>query len=500
MQILSADQIRAWDEFTIQHEPIASINLMERAAATCFQWIVQHHEGRNFSIFCAKGNNGGDGLAIARMLSANHSVTVYVLEFGHLGTEDFQVNLARLHQTQAVIKFIPTEDNIPIIPSDDIIIDALFGTGLNRPIEGLTAAVVCGINNSGNEVIAIDIPSGLSADSSSKGNITVIASHTLSFQCYKPAFLVAENELNIGKLHILNIGLHDDYLDRIQCTSILVDETMAHEIIKPRKIFSHKGNFGHTLLIAGSHGKMGAAVLASRACLRSGVGLLTVHCPNNGNYILQTAVPEAMIDTDSNEKINTTVTTELNKYDTVGIGPGLGTAYDTAALLRNVILKCTRPLVVDADALNILGAHPEWMATLPSFSVLTPHPKEFERLFGVTQDDFERIQLAKSKAKEYNVIIVLKGHHTFIATPGGKDFFNSTGNAGMATGGSGDVLTGIISSFVAQKYSSEEAAVLGVFLHGLAGDLAAKKMSEPALIASDIIDHLGDAFKKLLNR
>ena len=499
MQILSADQIRAWDEFTIQHEPIASIDLMERAAATCFQWIVQRYEGRDFSIFCAKGNNGGDGLAIARMLSANHSVTVYVLEFGHLGTEDFQVNLARLHQTQTVIKFIPREENIPVIPKDDIIIDALFGSGLNRPIEGLTAALVSAMNNSENEVISIDIPSGLSADNSSKGNVAVMATHTLSFQCYKPAFLVAENEYNIGQLHILDIGLHDDYLLRIQPSNILIDETTVSEMIKPRKAFSHKGNFGHALLIAGSYGKMGAAILAAKACLRSGVGLLTIHCPAHGNYILQTAVPEAMVDTDSNEKINTTVTTELNKYDAVGIGPGLGTAYDTATLLHNVIKTYTKPVVFDADALNIIGSHPGWMTKLPARSILTPHPKEFERLFGTTQNDFEKVQLAQQKAKEYNVVIVLKGHHTFIATPGDKHFFNSTGNPGMATGGTGDTLTGIICSLIAQKYSSENAAILGVFIHGLAGDLAAKKLSEPALVASDIIDHLGNAFKRVLN-
>lgn len=495
MQILSADQVRAWDEFTIQHEPIASIDLMERAAATCFQWIVQRYEGRNFSIFCAKGNNGGDGLAIGRMLSANHSVTVYVLEFGHLGTEDFQINLARLHQTAAVIKFIPTEENIPAILQGGIIIDALFGSGLNRPINGLTAALVSAINNSGNEIISVDIPSGLSADSSSKGNIAVMASHTLGFQCYKPAFLVPENEGHIGILHILDIGLHKHYLQKIRSVYNFVDKTIAREIIKRRRKFSHKGSFGHALLIGGSYGKMGAVVLAARASLRTGVGLLTVHCPANGNYILQTAVPEAMIDTDSNEKINTTVTTELKRYDAVGIGPGLGTAYDTATLLRNVISTYTKPVVVDADALNILGAHADWIAKLHPLSILTPHPKEFERLFGATKNDFDRIHLAKEKAKEHNVIIVLKGHHTFIATPGEYHFFNSTGNAGMATGGSGDVLTGIITSFVAQKYSSENAAVVGVYLHGLAGDLAAKKVSEPALIASDIIDHLGNAFR-----
>jgi ADP-dependent NAD(P)H-hydrate dehydratase / NAD(P)H-hydrate epimerase len=497
MQILNSGQIRAWDEFTIQHEPISSVELMERAAATCYQWIIENYEEKSFSIFCAKGNNGGDGLAIARMLSANHSVTVYILEFGHLGTEDFQINLARLHQTDTTIKFIPTEDNIPSIPTRDIVIDALFGSGLNRPVEGLTAMLVSSINNAGNEIVSIDIPSGLSADNSSKGNVVIQATHTLSFQCYKPAFLMAENERYIGKLHILDIGLHPGYLSILDASSIFVGDDYARSLVRPRKLFAHKGDFGHVLLVAGAYGKMGAAVLAARACLRTGSGLLTVHVPSSGNNILQIAVPEAMVDSDVHEQINTNVTTPLNKYDCLVIGPGVGTAYDTATLLQNIFSSYHRPIVLDADALNILSLNTTWLNNLPPESILTPHPREFERLFGPTVNEFERIGLAKKKAKEYKVVIVLKGHHTFIATPQEKYFFNSTGNAGMATGGTGDVLTGIIASLLAQQYSPENAAVLGVFLHGLAGDLAVEELSEPSLIASDIIDHLSDAFRHL---
>ena len=273
MQILSSDQIRAWDEYTILYEPITSLDLMERAAATCFRWIVEHYEGRSFSIFCAKGNNGGDGLAIARMLSSNHNVTVYILEFGHLGTEDFQANLARLHQVQAVIKFISTEENIPQIPEADVVIDALLGSGLNRRIEGLTAAVVSAINSSGNEVIAVDLPSGLSADNSSSGNQAITATHTLSFQCYKTAFLLPENQKFIGTLHILDIGLHPAFLDHAKISTVFISNRLAKLLLGTRNLFAHKGNFGHAVLIAGSYGKMGAAVLAARACLRSGACL-----------------------------------------------------------------------------------------------------------------------------------------------------------------------------------------------------------------------------------
>ena len=497
MQILTSDQIRAWDEFTIQHEPIASVDLMERAAATCYKWIQHHFEGKKFSIFCAKGNNGGDGLAIARMLSANHSVTVYILEFGHLGTGDFQVNLARLHQTQTAIKFIPTEENIPTIPSEDIIIDALFGSGLNRPIDGLTALLVKMINSSPNEIISIDIPSGLSADNSSKENVAIQATHTLSFQCYKPAFLMAENELYIGQLHILDIGLHKNYPDVIDSPNIFIDALIARRVLKARGLFAHKGNFGHALLIAGSYGKIGAAVLAAKACLRSGIGLLTVHAPGCGNYILQTAVPESMVDTDAHEKMNTIVTTPLNKYDCIGLGPGMGTSYDTASLVQNIVSTFKKPLVLDADALNILSAHTELLGRLPALSILTPHPKEFERLFGKCENDFERVNRAKQKAKEHNLVIVLKGHHSFIATPREKCYFNSTGNAGMATGGTGDVLTGIITALLGQQYSPGDAAVLGVYLHGLAGDFAADQLSQHSLIATDIIDNLSHAFKNI---
>jgi NAD(P)H-hydrate epimerase len=497
MQILNSNQIRAWDEFTIQHEPIRSIDLMERAAATCYQWITQQYEDRKFSIFCAKGNNGGDGLAIARMLSANHTVTIYILEFGHLGTNDFQTNLARLHQTAVAIKFIPNEETIPVIPSDDIIIDALFGSGLNRPLEGLTAQLVNKINSFGNTIISIDIPSGLSVDKSSKGNIAIHATHTLSFQCYKPAFLVAENEPYIGNLHVLDIGLDKNYLQTIQLCYHFIDHRLARSIVKPRGKFAHKGNFGHALLIAGSYGKIGAAILAARGCLRSGVGLLTVHTPACGNNILQTAIPEAMVDSDDHERINTTITAALNKYDCVGIGPGINTAYETTALLQNVLSAYSKPMVFDADALNILSANKELLNKMPPYSILTPHPKEFEKLFGKSANDFDRIELAKQKSKELKVVIILKGHHSFIATPDEKYFFNSSGNPGMATGGSGDVLTGIATAFLSQHYSPEQATILSVYLHGLAGDIAAKQISQHSMIASDIIESLSEAFKQI---
>lgn len=497
MKILSAEEIRLWDQFTILNEPISSIDLMERAATASTDWLLKKYpDASSFGIFCGKGNNGGDGLAIARMLmEKGFLVTVYILEFGHKGTEDFQTNLARLHQfPNADIHFIQSTEHFHSFPAGQIVIDALFGSGLNRGVEGITALLVRHINHSGCEVVSIDIPSGLFTDRSSTGNLSVKANFTLSFQCYKPAFLFAENEEAVGEIHLLDIGLHQGFYDTISSRFELLDDTIIHSIHKPRKRFSHKGNYGHALLVAGSYGKIGAAILAAKACLRCGAGLLSCHVPTCGYTILQTAVPEAMVTTDFNSSFSTKIETDLSEYEAIGTGPGIGTASETKMLLREIFDSYRSPVILDADALNIMASQKDLLKLIPPGSILTPHPKEFERLFGGSANEFERVFLALEKAKELSVIIILKGHHSFIATPDGRGFFNSTGNPGMATAGSGDVLTGILTGLLAQGYSSSETAVLGVYLHGLAGDLAAKDLSMESMIAGDIIDFLGEAF------
>ena len=499
MEILSAEQIRAWDEFTMQHEPIASIDLMERAAATCHFWLEKKgYTGRSFAIYCGKGNNGGDGLALARMLAdAECAVTVYILEFGFKGTDDFQVNLARLHQTPVEVRFIQGPENFHPIAADDVLIDALLGSGLNRKLDGVAASLVEHLNSSGNEIIAIDIPSGLFVSRSSRGNISIRATHTLSFQCFKPAFLMPENAAAVGAAHILDIGLHPGYLQQISGEAELLDQDIIAEIYRPRLPFAHKGNFGHALLVAGSFGKMGAAILGARACLRSGAGLLTCHVPGIGYPILQTSVPEAMILVDADEKIHTDFDGELDQYSVVGVGPGIGTEGETVEFLRRLLQGYQKAMVLDADALNILASSEDLWKAVPPYSILTPHPKEFERLFGPSADDYERISKAREQARQRQCIIVLKGHHTYIAMPGGKGYFNSTGNPGMAKGGSGDVLTGILTGLLSQGYSSGEAALLGVYLHGLAGDLAAEEWSQESMLASDLTDCLGRAFTQI---
>ena len=421
MQILSAEQIRQWDQFTIQKEPIASIDLMERAASACVDWLDEHRLlDYSFTIFCGKGNNGGDGLAIGRMLADKKvRVVVYILEFGFKGTEDFQFNLARLHQSSVDIRFIQTEENLRPIPEDEIVVDALFGSGLNKPLEGIIAQVVSQMNASGNKIISIDLPSGLYADQSSMGNPIICATYTLSFQSIKPAFLMPENESYVGELHVLDIGLDQDFLHQLPRDLDLIDLDFVQAIYRPRHAFAHKGNFGHALLVAGSAGKMGAALLAAKACLRSGSGLLTCHIPAIGLSTLQTAIPEAMASTDESESCIESIEADLSKFKSVAVGPGIGQADSTQKMLKDLLGKYTLPMVIDADALNILSTHKKWLSHLPPYSILTPHPREFDRLFGESSNDFDRLSKAREESKNLQAIIILKGHFSFIACPAG---------------------------------------------------------------------------------
>lgn len=500
VQILDAQQIRAWDAYTIQHEPISSIDLMERAASKCVEWIERKQwQNKSFKIFCGKGNNGGDGLAIARLLfGSGYKVSVYILEFGKPGSEDFQTNLQRLHELSFTeIYFLQSNENFPSINEDDVVIDSLFGSGLNKPLEGLSAELVGRISESKSLVVSIDLPSGLFIDKSSKQNKVVKADFTLTFQCYKLGLLIQENAAFIGIVIVLDIGLRPGFIADQNLKHLFVSDSIIREIFKPRNAFAHKGNFGHALMVAGSYGKIGAAVLAAKACLHSGVGLLTCYLPKCGYQIMQTALPEAMVMTDENENFVAQLPNEIEKYSVVGIGPGIGTANETQNLISFVCRRYKKPLVIDADGLNCLSLHKDLLNQLPPHSILTPHPKEFDRLFGDHENDFDRLNSAKENSKQLNIIIVLKSHHTAIVTPSGNIFFNSSGNAGMAKGGSGDVLTGIVTSLVAQNYSPQDAAVLGVYLHGLAGDFAANAISQQAMIATDIITFLSHAFISL---
>ncbi|MEP6513511.1 MAG: NAD(P)H-hydrate dehydratase [Parafilimonas sp.] len=494
MKLLSAQQIHEWDAYTIEHEAVASIELMERAAGKCADFIIDKNLLQNsFKIFCGKGNNGGDGLAIARQLiNAGSSVTVYILEFGARGTDDFQINLSRLHELTTSIHFLQSSEFFPAIDKNDIVIDALFGSGLNRQLKDLSADIVNYINQFDALTISIDVPSGMFIDKSSKNNPVVKSNYTLTFQSLKLCFLVAENAEYFGEVKVLDIGLHSEFLDTIQSSFQLISSSAIRQIYQPRKLFAHKGNFGHALLVAGNKRKTGAAILAAKACLRSGAGLVTLNIPEPFLNAVHAAIPEAMCQLREHE-------IQLSNISALGIGPGIGTEESSAKLLSHILENFKKPTVLDADALNIISQHTGWLQKINSSSIITPHPKEFERLFGKSNDDFERIELVIELSKKYSFVIVLKGHHTLIAA-NGEGWFNTTGNAGMAKGGTGDVLTGILTALLAQGYAATQAALLGVYLHGLAADIALQQQSPETMLASDIIENLGGAFYELINR
>ncbi len=491
MQLLSAQQLHDWDAYTIRKQRIESIELMERAAEQCADFLMEDRlPGTCFKIFCGKGNNGGDGLAIARMLLEEEAVVdVYIMEFGAKGTSDFQQNLQRLHEISSHIHFIQGTGFFPEIQQDDIVVDALYGSGLNRPLEGLSAALVAHINSSGAEIVSIDVPSGMFIDKSCLGLPVVCATHTLTFQVYKLCFLVAENAKFFGAVTVLNIELEEHFIPNGVSELHFLTHSHVSNIFKPRPPFAHKGNFGHVLMIAGNTGKAGAALLATKACLRAGAGLVTTNIPDNCVTALNAYIPEAMT-----AKRDGLFSPEDKSV--VAIGPGIGTGQGETNLVQQLTRACKKPMVIDADAITILAQNKEWLALLGADTVLTPHPKEFERLFGTVTNDFGRIQLALEKSREFPFVIVLKGHYTLVAA-NGKGWFNTTGNAGLAKGGSGDVLTGIIAALLAQQYAPLDAALLGMYLHGLAADLALESQAKESLLASDLVEYFGRAFYKI---
>ncbi len=493
MKILSVAQIRAWDAHTIAHEPISSLDLMERASNAFVRWFCQRFTHQSsVAIFCGMGNNGGDGLAIARILIQKfYNVRVFVVKHLDQGSTDFEANLQRL-QSLIAIQWIDTTEDFPTLSPDTVVIDALLGSGVSRSVEGLMEAVIQHLNASEATVVSIDIASGLYADKPNlPTNVIVQPTFTVSFQCPKLAFLQPQCAPYVGEWHLVAIGLRGDYLSQIPDLYFYTQATDIQNIGKHRGKFSHKGSYGHALLIGGSYGKIGAMVLSSKACLRAGVGLLTVQVPKCGYHILQATVPEAMVQTDEHDFINTQAF-DLTTYSAVGIGPGLGKDPQTLTMLMGILANVQQPIVLDADALNLMAASSEVMRLLPPNSILTPHPKEFQRLIGKNwRDDFEKMALLRAFAQSHQVIVCLKGAHTAVALPDGTIHFNSTGNPGMATGGSGDVLTGIITGLLAQGFSAKDAAIFGVFQHGVAGDKAAQQHTQSALIASDIINKMG---------
>ena len=499
MKVLQAVQIREADAYTIENEPIISIDLMERASQAFITWFTQKfNNSTQVNIVCGTGNNGGDGLVIGRLLlQLEYKVQVWVIRVGSGATPDFQQNYQRLSKL-IDIREIQEPTLISDLQFSGIIIDAIFGSGLARPVTGLFAKVINRMNKSSSIRVAVDIASGLFSDQPTLDSGAISQVHyTVSFQVPKLAFFIPENDPYVGKWQVLDIGLSSEFIGTLKSSYCTLDQDYVSGLLTTRKKYSHKGNFGRALLISGSLGKMGATVLGSRACVRTGVGLLSIHAPRCGYSILQTAIPEAMVSLDEDEHFISAPPVDLDLYQAIGVGPGIDTKPTVEAALKQLLDNYDRPMVVDADAINILGRNRELLKSLPTGSILTPHPKEFERISQKHNDSFEVLESLRDFAIQYQVILVLKGAHTAIASPQGEIFFNTTGNPGMATGGSGDVLTGMITSLVAQGYKPLNAAQLGVYLHGLAGDLGAQSQGEEALLASDMVDHIAQAYAKI---
>jgi NAD(P)H-hydrate epimerase len=503
ISILNATQIKEADQYTITNEPISSSKLMERAAFACFKWIEQRIDFKQyFVLFCGTGNNGGDGLALAKLLNENKYL-VQVFVFGKIdtGSTDFKYQFEIINNTTDIkIHHIESKEDFPPLNSGSVVIDALFGTGLNRPLEGLSSDLVRYINSKQLTVISIDIPSGLFCEDNSNNSIESIvqATYTLTFERTKLSFLLADFGEKAGQWEVVPIGLNQAYLDGFNTPYYLITKGYVKSLLKTRNKFSHKGTYGHSLLISGSHGKMGAAILATKAALHSGVGLVTTLVPQCGYEIMQTSCPEAMCLT-SIEYDYLVGDFDYSIYQSIGVGPGIGNQPGTSELVLKILQQATCPLILDADALNILSQNKDWLRFLPKNAILTPHPKEFDRLFGKCETAFQRLNLQIQKSKDLNCYILLKGAHSSLSNPTGEVFFNSTGNPGMAKGGSGDVLTGMIASLLAQEYKIQDATLLGIYLHGLAGDQAKEKYTEYAMNATQLKDYIHVAYSILIN-
>ena len=502
MKIFTTAQIHELDKYTIEHEPIASLNLMERAARALTEAVIQEWPATMpVVIFAGPGNNGGDALAMARMMSEqNYQVTVYLFNISGQLSPDCAANKQRRQDARRLKNFIEVsmEFDPPVLDSNTLVIDGLFGSGLNKPLAGGFASLVKYINASQAKIISIDVPSGLMTEDNTynvRANI-IRATMTLTLQQPKLSFLFPENQPFVGELRVLDIKLSKEGMAKIEAPFSMVDASDVRACLLDRSPFAHKGQMGTALLIAGSYGMAGAAVLASKACMRSGAGKVVVNTPRRNIPILQASVPEAIVRA-GNEETIFTETVDTEDYQAVGIGPGLGQSEQTAIALIAQLRRTQCPLVVDADALNILANHRAWMQQLPKGIIMTPHPKELDRLEGHSADTYERLTKARNLAERLKGYVILKGHYTAICCPDGHIIFNATGNAGMATAGSGDVLTGILTGLLARGYKPQDACVVGVYLHGLAGDLAAQELGEESLIASDIISHLGKAFREL---
>lgn len=506
MKILTNSQLHELDKYTIDHEHISSIDLMERAARAIVEALKPIcQKGQRVAVFAGPGNNGGDALAVARLLAdEGYKIEAYLFNIHNHLSDECARNRQRLIEKKQSVTFkeITLNFDPPQLGGDTIVIDGLFGVGLNKPLSGGFASLVKYINQSQARVVSIDMPSGLMSEDNSYNIRTNIirADLTLTIGQPKLSMYMADSQPYIGRLQVLSIGYSEEYINNADSPYSTISEQHIRGLLRHRADFAHKGDMGSALIVAGSYGMAGAAVLCAKACLRTGAGKVTTHSARCNYTVLQTSVPEAMMQTDKDE-LFVGETVETSPFDAVAIGPGLGTSETTAVAVIGQIRRTGCPMVVDADALNIIGSHRAWMQQLPKDIILTPHPKEFDRLVGTASaSDYERLAKAREMAEHLGAFVVLKSHHTAICSSDGTVRFNTTGNSGMATAGAGDVLTGIITGLLARGYQPNDAATLGVYLHGLAGDIAAQRYGKESLIASDIIEALPQAYNSIFQR
>ncbi|WP_185860726.1 NAD(P)H-hydrate dehydratase [Blattabacterium cuenoti] len=507
MKILSLNQIRNADQYCIDSESISSIQLMERAAKGCFNWIIHNKYFQikkiPFIVLVGSGNNGGDGLSLSYMLHLyGATVSVYGINISSHCSNEFLTNKNKILNHKINFKTIDEGEEFPFFNQESYLIDAIFGIGFNRTINLYWKSFFHYINEKKfKEVISIDIPSGLFIEKKHENFEGIIkATYTLTFQVPKLSFLLPNYADYVGKWYLINIGWKNDFLRKIQTKNFYIDHVSIHTIYKKkiRKKFSHKGNYGHGIIIGGSFGMIGSIVLSAIASFRAGIGKLSVYVPYCGYKIIQNLIPEAIVNTDIKKYWISNIVISNENINAIGIGMGMGTHPKTVYALESFLLKNKKiPMVIDADAINILSDKLQLLDLLPENTIITPHPKEFKRLCQSWKNDYEKLHILKKMSTKYKIFIVLKGAHSIISTPSGNLYFNSTGNTGMATAGSGDILTGMIMSFLSQGYSPKEACVIGVYLHGLAGDIASKKFSEEAVIANDIINHIGEAYLQI---
>ena len=487
-KLFNAKQIKQIDSQTIKIQNISSEQLMERAATVLFHQLKPLlSKDNSIYIFCGKGNNGGDGLVLARLLYLNdYTVKCFAVPFSPKASPDYEINLNKLKRYNfSVEKFNP--ENPPSIHPDDVIIDAIFGTGLSRPAEGIAGETIAFINKTGAKVYSVDVPSGLYVDTSNRPGDRIVKVHKVfTFQFPKISFFYPENYLYVPDFQVLDIGLEQQVMDSMPVEHFMITPGVKR-MLKKRNPTAHKYRFGSALIIGGSKGMTGAPVMAGKAALRVGAGLVANCIPEAGYTISQTYVPEVISYTCGKNYLKRIV--QKRKFDAIGIGMGLGTHKATQKAFKQFIKTNKQACVIDADALNILSKHPKWLRYLNNNYILTPHTGEFKRLAGDWKNDHSKLLKLRELAQKNQAIVVLKGAYTTISD--GKFYYiNPIANPALATAGSGDVLTGIITGLLAQAYQPLEAALLGVYIHSAVAQNYVKKHPDYSMIATDIIEGL----------